>query len=278
MKRILLLLSLLFAVVSSPVGQEPGSGPGQPEWQRYTVKNEEFSVTLPMLPVMTTTNVTWKTDRKVHVEKQLRITFDEVDYTIVALSEPKQSLQQLIDEMGPTREYYDPAATRHLTINGFDVIEYSGAHKTSALMVQIVATEKHLYLFRATGPVTERRAMKEFFSSIKLGKDQDGVEVSEYTGERIYTGREVDVKARLLTRPEPSYTQDARKNGIEGTVVLKVIFAKDGQVTNIRTVAGLPYGITEQAIKAARKIKFTPAMKEGKPVSMWMQLEYNFTL
>jgi TonB family protein len=120
--------------------------------------------------------------------------------------------------------------------------------------------------------------MKEFFSSIKLGKDQDGVEVSEYTGERIYTGREVDVKARLLTRPEPSYTQDARKNGIEGTVVLKVIFAKDGQVTNIRTVAGLPYGITEQAIKAARKIKFTPAMKEGKPVSMWMQLEYNFTL
>jgi len=81
-----------------------------------------------------------------------------------------------------------------------------------------------------------------------------------------------------LTRPQPSYTEDARKNEISGTVVLKVVFSKNGQVTNIRTVFGLPYGLTEQAIKAARKIKFTPAMKEGKPVSMWMQLEYNFNL
>jgi hypothetical protein len=47
-------------------------------------------------------------------------------------------------------------------------------------------------------------------------------------------------------------------------------------VENIRVVSGLPYGLTEQAIASARKIKFTPAMKDGKPVSMWMQLEYNF--
>ena len=145
-------------------------------------------------------------------------------------------------------------------------------------MVQLVATEKHLYRFIAFGTDAERGASKEFFSSIKLGQQPNGIEVTDYTGEWIYTGREVDVKARLKTKPEPSYTEDARHNGIEGTVVLKVIFAKDGQVTNIRTVAGLPYGLTEQAIKAARKIKFTPAMKEGKPVSMWMQLEYNFSL
>jgi TonB family protein len=96
--------------------------------------------------------------------------------------------------------------------------------------------------------------------------------------DRIFTGKEVTSKARLISKPEPQYTEDARKNQITGTVVLKVVFASNGGVTNIRTVSGLPYGLTERAIAAARQIKFVPATKDGHPVSMWMQLEYNFNL
>jgi len=95
---------------------------------------------------------------------------------------------------------------------------------------------------------------------------------------KIFTGKEVTAKARLISKPEPQYTEDARKNQITGTVVLKVVFASSGQVTNIRTVSGLPYGLTERAIAAARMIKFVPATKDGHQVSMWMQLEYNFNL
>jgi len=96
--------------------------------------------------------------------------------------------------------------------------------------------------------------------------------------DRVFTGREVTSKARLLSKPEPQYTEDARKNQITGTVVLKVVFQSNGSVSNIRTVSGLPYGLTERAIAAARQIKFVPATKDGHPVSMWMQLEYNFNL
>jgi len=95
---------------------------------------------------------------------------------------------------------------------------------------------------------------------------------------KIFTGKDVTTKARLLSKPEPQYTEDARKNQIVGTVVLKVVFASNGQVTNIRTVSGLPYGLTERAIAAAHQIKFVPATKDGHQVSMWMQLEYNFNL
>src|SRR2546423_2229695 len=95
---------------------------------------------------------------------------------------------------------------------------------------------------------------------------------------KIFTGKDVTTKARLLSKPEPQYTEDARKNQITGTVVLKVVFASNGQVTNIRTVSGLPYGLTERAIAAAHQIKFVPATKDGHQVSMWMQLEYNFNL
>ena len=95
---------------------------------------------------------------------------------------------------------------------------------------------------------------------------------------KIFTGKDVTTKARLISKPEPQYTEDARKNQIVGTVVLKCVFSSSGQVTGISVRSGLPYGLTERAIAAARNIKFEPATKDGHKVSMWMQLEYNFNL
>jgi TonB family protein len=95
---------------------------------------------------------------------------------------------------------------------------------------------------------------------------------------RIFTGKDVTTRAKLLSKPEPQYTEEARKNQITGTVVLKVVFSSSGQVTNIQTMRGLPNGLTEKAIAAARQIRFEPATKDGHKVSMWMQLEYNFNL
>ncbi|MBA3255209.1 MAG: energy transducer TonB [Pyrinomonadaceae bacterium] len=95
---------------------------------------------------------------------------------------------------------------------------------------------------------------------------------------RVFSGKEVSSKARVLSKPEPQYTEEARKNQITGTVVLRAVFTSGGQVTNIRSVSGLPFGLTERAIAAARQIRFSPATKDGRPVSMYIQLEYNFNL
>jgi TonB family protein len=95
---------------------------------------------------------------------------------------------------------------------------------------------------------------------------------------KTFNPKDVNVKARILSRPEPQYTEEARKNQVSGTVVLRAVFSSSGQVTNIRAVSGLPYGLTERAIAAAREIRFTPAMKDGRPVSQYIQIEYNFNL
>ncbi|HEV2912575.1 MAG TPA: energy transducer TonB [Pyrinomonadaceae bacterium] len=95
---------------------------------------------------------------------------------------------------------------------------------------------------------------------------------------RIFPPKDVTQKARILSRPEPQYTEEARRNQISGTVVLKAVFSSSGQVTNIRAVTGLPFGLTERAIAAARQIRFTPAMKDGRAVSQYIQIEYNFNL
>ena len=94
----------------------------------------------------------------------------------------------------------------------------------------------------------------------------------------VYGGNELTTKARVLSKPEPSYTQAARDNGVTGTVIFRCVFAADGTVRHLLIVKDLPHGLTEEAIKAARRIKFVPATKDGRPVSMFIQLEYNFDL
>jgi TonB family protein len=95
---------------------------------------------------------------------------------------------------------------------------------------------------------------------------------------KIYNGREVTQKARILSRPEPQYTESARKYQVTGTIVIRAVFYKNGEVTNIKAVKGLPHGLTQNAIAVTRQIKFTPAIKDGRQVSQFIQIEYNFNL
>jgi TonB family protein len=95
---------------------------------------------------------------------------------------------------------------------------------------------------------------------------------------RTFTIAEVEQRAKLLLKPEPQYTEEARKNQVSGTVMLRVVFSSAGEVVQIRALQTLPFGLTERAIAAARQIRFVPAMRGGRPVSVHMQLEYNFNL
>lgn len=87
--------------------------------------------------------------------------------------------------------------------------------------------------------------------------------------EKVYSGREVTRKVRLITAPAPKYV------GGTGVVVLRAVFGSSGKVTKIVVVHGVP-GLTEEAVNAAKQITFVPAIKDGRNVAMWMQLEYNF--
>jgi hypothetical protein len=95
-------------------------------------------------------------------------------------------------------------------------------------------------------------------------------------GERIYTSKEVDQKVQILKKPTPNFTRDARRKMTRGYVILRAILAADETVKHIEIITGLPNGLSEKAIEAARQIKFKPAIKDGKPVSTWVEFEYAF--
>ncbi len=86
------------------------------------------------------------------------------------------------------------------------------------------------------------------------------------------------LKPTILYREKAKYTEEARQHKVEGTVVLTVVFGADGRIQDIRTVRGLPDGLTETSIEAAQKIRFHPAVQNGRPVSVRATLEFSFAL
>jgi TonB family protein len=95
---------------------------------------------------------------------------------------------------------------------------------------------------------------------------------------RAYDNSDVPVRAHILAKPEAAYTQEAVRSGVTGNVVLRLELSADGFVRDVEVLEGLPDGLTEEAVKAARRIEFTPAMKDGHAVSQVMRVTYNFNL
>ena len=82
----------------------------------------------------------------------------------------------------------------------------------------------------------------------------------------------------ILHKEKARYTEIARINKVQGTVVLRAVFTEDGKVTNIEVIRGLSDGLTRRAIEAAQDIRFKPATNEEKPVTVKGSLEFTFNL
>ncbi len=98
------------------------------------------------------------------------------------------------------------------------------------------------------------------------------------TGTNALSTSTVNEKPVRLRAPIPRYTEEARANNTQGTVTLRVLVGTDGRVQQLSVIRGLPHGLTERAIAAAREAEFKPAMKDGKPVPCWVVLQMDFNL
>ena len=82
----------------------------------------------------------------------------------------------------------------------------------------------------------------------------------------------------ILSKPRPLYTEQARANNTQGSVELRITFLASGEIGKIEPISELPDGLTEQAIAAAKQMRFEPATKNGSPVTVIKSVQFNFTI
>jgi TonB family protein len=98
-----------------------------------------------------------------------------------------------------------------------------------------------------------------------------GVQTTGFEGPAIEAKRlpqpqkPILVPLTIREKPSPAYTREARELRVEGEVLLEVF---DGRVQVLRLVRGLGHGLDESAVRAAEKIRFSPAQREGQAVDI----------
>jgi len=301
------MLICLFAAVC-----ERTRGQGDHPWIEVASADDLFRISMPIKPVETT-----QTARYGPIGASSKLfdsTFGDARYAVWSLNDARYSSAQDVDEyldacadliwedlLKPARDQVsdkDRAWSRmnyvgELPANPLPGREYSFTVGTLTGAIEFFVARSRIYVLLAAhvpgGEWSPGKFFPSFTSSATLpmpaqldadprssSTAQANTDPNDYN--RVFSGREVTQKVRVLEKPEPTYTESARKYAIQGTVILRCVFSKDGDVTNFHIVRKLPHGLTQQSIKAARAIRFTPAMKDGQPVSMFMELQYNFNL
>ena len=100
-----------------------------------------------------------------------------------------------------------------------------------------------------------------------------------YAGRRDLMTVEGDVVApRAIHKELPPYTEVARRERVQGLVILQLVIDDTGEVTEVEVLKGLPKGLTESAVATVKKWRFEPATYEGEPVSVIYKIIINFRL
>ena len=73
----------------------------------------------------------------------------------------------------------------------------------------------------------------------------------------------------ILSKPNPVYTEEARRLHVQGEVLLRVVFAASGKLQILGVAEGLGHGLDQAAIQAAQQIEFKPARRNV--ASRWIQ-------
>jgi TonB family protein len=288
-------------VSRQPAAQSSSQTPapaGVEAWERYTFPGEEFSVELPGTPF------DFESGRVVsYKETETMRTFglysDGVVYVVTSYDNPRRS-ESFERFAGYHWGGRGIKFVRELKLGGFEGREYqsSGAFNSRS---RVFRAKRHAYLVCAMtyGAADDPRAAR-FLDSFALGPKPSGRAIYEPPpppliippkpegGEGApppmraqvgpYTHKEVSRRAVIVFKPEPSYTEDARRNGVSGAIRIRAVLAGDGAVRNVSVVTQLPYGLTEKAVNAARHLLFFPAEKDGVKVSQYVTLEYNFNI
>jgi TonB family protein len=147
-------------------------------------------------------------------------------------------------------------------------------HKTRPATLRLAACVLALALAHAGSGAPRALPLQDRPQPPGSGGPGPDAEPTDYT--RPFRVNQVARRALITFKPEPGYTVEARKNGVEGVVRLRAVLNLSGEVTDIGVVKGLPDGLTEKAVSAAKRIRFTPAQKDGRQVSQYVVLEYNF--
>jgi len=291
------VFALIFMVLNLTQAVHAQSSSGLIKWERYKVTEHGVSLVFPKMPVLIRS-----VGRCEDIEEKTYATYaDEIAYTLVVKSRRKGKrprycdpgsgfgVQDFSNRLNELRRSTLAGQQSQFLKNGRRGTKFVG-EMTRFWVVDDMKDNQWIELW-----ITHRSDVspdeKRFVESLEMSKSLTGIEINEGAEQTIgdspiqigvnlpspNIGGEIKPNSShkhfLVLTPKASYTELARQNSYQGTVRLSVTFLATGGIGTITPVTHMPYGLTEQAIYAAKRIVFIPKKVEGVNVSVRQTVE-----
>ena len=293
---VVLILSIVFAATISGAQTDV-------TWHTLTSSNGEFAVTVPA------TYKAYKNKRRNSVlvfgsgnEAYFDTTFEKTEGADNWIASLRRSASERAEQnefsVGDARVYTYKLTDGNAIMYSVDVLTRKGSY--SVVVTSRAADNPALASMLASIRLNNERLLKDVsgqdptssatlkVSSLRSSdiiraaiqrRQQGQVEVVE-GADRPFDKRSEIYSRRLiiLEKPVAKYNEAGRSKMIQGNVKLRVLLKANGDIGRITVVNGLPHGLTDQAIEAAKLIRFLPAEVLGVPIDREVTVEYSFVI
>jgi len=302
MKHLITVLLLILSGHGELVRAQQALG-----WIKIAPSDERFQALMPQEPRTETAEHNYVSSHgpRRAIGKAYSTSFEGSTYTIWSL-DTMRAPSDRVDEMADFLDEYADFVRESLLKSARDPLPPTApvrmAYKSELSMGVIPGREYSLTIGTAFGATQFYMDGARLYVLLALRSDGDAAPIQNFFSgflaksptetpflpvpatveagpiDQVYAPSETTTKAKVLSKPEPQYTEAARKYGVTGTVALRGVISTDGRVISIQVVKRLPHGLTQASVAAAKRSKFTPAVKDGLTVPQLIHLEYNFSL
>ena len=296
----ILLLIFIFSLCAFAQGKKYNA---PIKWERYKVSDKDVSVLLPKLPILLeSSDVCTEQETKQYIAYAEQVVYQ---FTITSKAKKIPGISCTPEGKFDERNFEGKLQQIKNQLKEFTETNFK---QNDVIVNKITGTNwihwlvndfpnKRWFELSVTEGNEEKTEIKNFIKSLEINKNSQGIEIGkgsdrtfgdEGVADKVFiTTREKNgvkteqVKVRnisIIRRPFAKYTDAARQANVRGIVSLRVTFLASGGIGNISPVSELPFGLTEQATAAARKIVFIPEKRNGIPYSIDKVVEYSFSI
>jgi TonB family protein len=153
------------------------------------------------------------------------------------------------------------------------VPEFWRGSLTDQLIYDPLEKQEAEFQWRKPPPNVRKTAQEAAPDAPKAKEDNHGVDNQDV----LRVGKEVKAPKATYT-PEPKFSEIARYEKFQGIVVLNVVIGKDGNVHSVRVIRPLGLGLDDSARSMVQTWRFHPALRDGQPVAVEVNIEVSFNL
>jgi TonB family protein len=310
LKKTFILPILILAFAASIFAQEKTAAKTT-EWVRVENETGEFSVELPsdFTYFYDQDGFSFENPSKTYSFKYMQMLNAAADKTVMSVeiyrvSSPKTHLEELLDRQRfsgeKSEESKNGLTIKQFTQNKYE--EYRTKKETEVNFVaKFIASKTHIYVVTVANRGAASPTAMRFLSSIRLNAKSSDTEkiiqlsslkplTIEQIGETVKDEVKLDKPQTtkpiekpenpiiILNKPQVTYTEAARQTLTSGSIRLRVTFDKNGAISKIGLLKGLPNGLNRNAFFAALRIKFIPQEKENELETVTKTVEYSFSI